>query len=79
MTVPWALAVPVIVFLAIIVPLWMTFHYVTVWQRLKAQRATQTLSDSELEKLGQVAKRLETRLEALETILSDESPDWRQK
>lgn len=77
MTVPWALAVPVIVFLAVIVPLWMIFHYVTVWQRSRAERAKQPASNREIEKLRETADRLTQRLETLETILVDESPDWR--
>jgi phage shock protein B len=75
MTVPWALAVPVIVFLAIIVPLWMTFHYMTLWRRLRDEKAAQPVSDRELEKLLETAQRLTERLETLETILVEESRD----
>ena len=79
MTIPWALAVPVIIFLAIIVPLWITFHYITVWARMRSGKQTPGASDANLEQLRTTAECLEQRLESIETILDHEAPNWRHK
>ena len=80
MTIPWALAVPVIIFLGIIVPIWITFHYITLWLRMRSARgATTPAADAELTALRDVAERLERRLVSIETILDTDSPDWRHK
>ena len=36
-TFPWALAVPGIIFLVVIAPLWIIFHYITVWKRMRGR------------------------------------------
>lgn len=80
MTVPWALAAPVIIFLLLIVPLWITFHYLTVWRRMGSEQSKGAGADAaDLERMREVAERLERRLDSLETILDAESPDWRHK
>ena len=79
MSIPWALAVPVIIFLAIIVPLWITFHYITVWTRLRAEKKAGVGGGGDLAALSKVAERLEQRLDSLETILDTDAPNWRQK
>ena len=79
MTIPWALAVPVILFLAVIVPLWITFHYITVWARMRSGKQTAAGGDEGLVKLRDTAERLERRLESIETILDHEAPNWRYK
>jgi phage shock protein B len=51
-------------------------HYTTKW------KATKGLSDDEqrlLEDLWQDSQRMESRLNALETILDDEVPKWRSR
>ena len=79
MTIPWALAVPVIIFLTVIVPLWITFHYITVWARLRSDKQTGRGGEKELDKLRTTAQHLEQRLESIETILDHEAPNWRHK
>ena len=82
MSIPWALAVPVIIFIGAVVPLWIFFHYLTVWKRLKLQGLEEgqvAVDKKELRRLAQTAGRLEDRLNALETILDAESPGWRMK
>ena len=79
MTVPWALAIPVIIFVGAIVPLWITFHYITVWLRLRKGGALSAEDRAEMELLRQTANRLENRMESLETILDNEAPNWRKK
>jgi phage shock protein B len=64
------------VFTVIVLPLLIIMHYVTKW------KATKGLSDEEqrtLEDLWQDSLRMDSRLNALETILDDEIPDWRKK
>jgi phage shock protein B len=59
-----------------IVPLVIVMHYTTKW------KATKGLSDDEqrlLEDLWQDSLRMESRLNALETILDDEVPKWRSR
>jgi phage shock protein B len=65
-----------IVFTVVVLPLIVIMHYTTRW------KATKGLSDDEqrtLESLWEDSQRLESRLNALETILDDEIPDWRRR
>lgn len=64
-----------IVFTVLVLPLIIIMHYMTKW------KATKGLSDEEqqtLEELWQGTQRMESRLNALETILDDEIPSWRK-
>ena len=82
MTFPWALAVPGIIFLGVIAPLWMTYHYITVWLRIRAGTAGPgkvVIDRAELERMREIGEQLERRLESLETILDDEAPEWRKR
>ena len=66
----------VILFLTIVLPLIIIGHYATRW------RSSRTLSNADqqmLEELWDSAQRMESRINALETILEDEIPDWRRK
>ena len=69
-------SVLLILFVSVILPLLIVMHYTTKW------KATKGLSDEEqrlLEDLWQDSERMESRLNALETILDDEVPRWRSK
>ena len=79
MTISWALMVPVFIVLGIVLPLWITFHYITVWLRMRAERHRPNVTEIELERLRENAATLESRVRALESILDSESPDWRNK
>ena len=82
MSIPWALAVPVIVFITVIGPLWLSFHYITAWKRLNAGELSEgqvAVSREELQRLNDVADKLDARIASLETILHDEFPDWKTK
>lgn len=64
------------VILTMVLPLIIVMHYVTKW------KATKGLSDDEqrlLEDLWKASQEMQSRLNALETILDDEVPDWRKK
>ena len=83
MTFPWALlAVPGIIFLVFIAPLWITFHYITVWKRMRAGTAGPgmvAVDRADLERMRELGDQLETRIESLETILDAEAPEWRNR
>lgn len=67
---------PVILFLAVVAPIWIIAHYATRW------RATKSLSTDEeqlLEELWESAERMEQRINSLERILDAEVTDWRKK
>jgi phage shock protein B len=65
-----------IIFLTVVAPLWIIFHYVTVWR--SARRLT---SDDEkaLGELWQSARRMEVRINSLEKVLDAEAPGWRMR
>jgi phage shock protein B len=66
----------VMVFMTVVLPLVIIMHYVTKW------KATQGLSDDEqrlLEDLWKDSQKIESRVNALETILAEDDPEWRKK
>ena len=82
MTFPWALAVPGIVFLVVIAPFWIIFHYLTAWKRMRAGTAGPgkvVIDRAELERMRELCEQLERRIESLETILDEEAPEWRNR
>jgi phage shock protein B len=65
-----------IIFMTVVVPLFVIMHYTTKW------KATKGLSDDEhqmLEDLWKESQAMQSRVNALETILDSEVPDWRNK
>lgn len=65
-----------IIFMTVVLPIVIIMHYVTKW------KATKGLSDDEqrlLEDLWKDSQGMQSRVNALETILDDEVPDWRKK
>src|SRR5262249_5711807 len=52
------LAVPAILFMAIVAPLWLIFHYVTLW---KTQRQAGRVDPASLKDMWGTASRLENR------------------
>ena len=78
----WALAVPGIIFLLLVVPLWVVFHYLTEWKRIRAGTAGPgrvAVDSAELERMRELCGQLESRIESLETILDAEAPEWRER
>ena len=62
--------------LTVVAPIWIAFHYMTKW------KTTRGLSSSDaklLENLWEQASAMESRINALETILDAEVSDWRKK
>ncbi len=68
--------VPVILIIVVVMPIWIVFHYVTMWKRDKALSAE---DESSFGDLRGNAEKLEDRLNSLERILDEEIPDWRQR
>ncbi len=67
---------PLLLFLIFVAPTWLFLHY-----RSK-RRAESALSDderAELERLAVVAGRMSERIETLESILDERTPDWRSR
>lgn len=70
------LVVALIVFIAVPAPLFIVLHFITRW---KQSREISGGDEKMLEDLWLLAQKLEERLEALETILDNDSPEWRRK
>ena len=65
-----------IVFMVIVLPFIVIMHYSTKW------KATKGLSDDEhrmLEDLWKESQAMQSRVNALETILDGQVPDWRKQ
>jgi len=70
------LIAPFILFMIFVAPIWVIMHYRT------AAKKNVGLSDDEqqsLQELMESADRMEQRIEVLEAILDEETPDWRKK
>ena len=65
-----------IIVLAVVVPIALIGHFVTKWKGMKQITPQDELL---LNSLRAEAERLERRLQALETILDDEIPNWRRR
>lgn len=63
-------------FCVFIGPLWLILHYTT--KRRQAQGLTHE-DEKMLADLWQLASRMESRINALETILDAQVPHWREK
>ena len=80
----WAIAVPLIVFVVVVGPVWVVFHYITLWKRMKAEQ--QKTSPEQVAKEKEIvamlkgrAERLENRVETLERLLDAEVVEWRNR
>ena len=70
------LFVPAVLFMVIVAPLWLIFHYITVW---KTQRNAGRADPGAMNAMSETARRLESRVAALEKLLDAEAPGWRSK
>ena len=71
-----AFAVPLILFMIFVAPIWVIMHY-----RSK-RKISEGLSEAELNQLNDLSKRAEKmadRIKTLELILDAESPNWRRE
>ncbi len=61
-------------FFVIVVPVWITFHYMA---KVRGGRRMNEQEAVAMDQLMQVAARMETRMATLERILDAEVPGWR--
>jgi phage shock protein B len=71
----WLVPIAVI-FCIFVAPLWLILHYTT--KRRQAQGLTRE-DEKMLQELWQLANRMESRVNTLETILDSQVPNWRSK
>lgn len=65
-----------VILVSVVLPLVVILHYVTKWKEAKGL----TREDEQmLEELWASAQKMESRINALETILDDQAPDWRRR
>lgn len=65
-----------ILFMVVVAPLIIIFHYTTKWKQSK----TLTSEDEKiLTELWDSAERIESRIQNIERILDADSPDWRAR
>jgi phage shock protein B len=69
------MSVPAILFMVIVAPLWLIFHYKTMW---KNQRQQGPAEQKSVKEMWGVAQRLESRVANLEKLLDAEAPGWRE-
>jgi phage shock protein B len=65
-----------ILFLTVVAPLWIIFHYVTLWRQARRLSGE---DEKTLGELWQSAQRMESRIDALERVLDAEAPGWRMR
>jgi phage shock protein B len=70
-----AFFVPLVVFLSIVAPLWIIFHYITKWKTMKKQdlgNGMVAVPKEELLKMRNVARKLADRVATLEKVLEQD-------
>ncbi|PWC35855.1 envelope stress response membrane protein PspB [Azospirillum sp. TSO35-2] len=65
-----------VLFLVVVAPVWIVFHYITKW---RSQRGLTAQDERLLAELWEISNRLESRVHALERVLDTEAPHWRGK
>ena len=70
-----AFFVPVVLFMVVVAPIWIIFHYKSKSNVVNGLSASER---AELEEMIEVANKMAARIETLESILDAESPDWRE-
>jgi phage shock protein B len=60
-----------VIFVALVLPMWIVFHYVTRW---RASRGLAAQDEKLLTDLWNAARRMEERLDNLERVLGPEQP-----
>ncbi|HEY5665766.1 MAG TPA: envelope stress response membrane protein PspB [Gammaproteobacteria bacterium] len=65
-----------IIFMSVVLPLIIILHYTTKWKQTRGLGAEE---QQMLEELWESTERMESRLNALETILDERSDNWREE
>ena len=71
-----AFFVPVVIFLIVVAPIWIVFHYKS---KSDVRHGLSVNERAELDEMIEVANKMAARIETLESILDVESPEWREK
>ncbi|MDZ7686144.1 MAG: envelope stress response membrane protein PspB [Gammaproteobacteria bacterium] len=71
-----AFFVPIVVFLVVVAPIWIVFHYKS---KSKEVDGLSSRERAELNDMIEAANKMAARIETLEAILDVESPGWRDK
>ena len=70
------LEVILVLFVVLVMPLAIIMHYVTKWKETKGLSAE---DERMLQELWDDAQRMQSRVNALETILDNKVPEWRKR
>ena len=70
------LVIPAVLFMLVVAPIWLVLHYRS---KRRGQAALSSDERAELERLTDLAERMDERIETLEAILDAETPDWRKR
>jgi phage shock protein B len=65
-----------ILFLTVVVPIWIVFHYIT---KIKTAKGLTPEDEKMLSEVWESTNRMEERIRTLERILDIEAPTWRQR
>ncbi len=65
-----------IIMVSVVVPLVVVLHYVTKW---KDSKSLSREDEKMIEDIWESAQKMESRINALETILDERTDDWRKK
>ena len=68
--------VPTILFLVVVAPIWITMHYRSV---NRSARGLKTEDREQVELMLETVDKLTDRIQALESILDIDHPDWRSR
>jgi len=74
-----------ILLMTVVLPTFITFHYITKWKQMKSGQSglddqgegRVSVDRSKLEALAATAKKLDDRVQTLEKLLDAEAPGWR--
>ena len=65
-----------VLFVTVVAPIWIIFHYVTKW---RGARGLSAQDERTLAELWETAQRMEARIQSLEKVLDAEAPNWRSR
>ena len=65
-----------IIMVSFVLPLIIVLHYMTKW---KESKGLSREDEKMLEEIWESAQKMESRINALETILDEQAPDWRKR
>ena len=73
--------VMMVLFLSMVLPLWIIFHYITKWKMMKRENLDGhvAVDKEKLLALSKTANSLKERIVTLERLLDAEAKGWREK